>query len=313
MEKLVSVIVPVYNVEKYVDACIYSIVTQSYHNLEILVVDDGSTDSCGKICDGWAKRDLRVKVIHQKNQGLSGARNVAIDICEGEWITFIDSDDFVEPDYIKTLLELAERYEVKISQCSYTEVEYLKVEEEDTEEGFLDSAQFLLSSKYQTMAWGKIYKREIFKMVRFPYGKIHEDMALTYRIVYEAGRIAYTTKKLYFYRTSRSESIIRAKKFYREKLIVLQFLKEQTEFYEEKKEVDLMKRAYRDYAYALLENYNKTKKVLKDKEMGYKIKKEYRRICFQVIGEDNIISLKTKMLLMSCFVIPELWQILMKE
>ncbi len=313
MDKLVSVIVPVYNVEEYIDACIYSIVIQSYHNLEILVVDDGSTDSCGIRCDSWAKRDSRVKVIHQKNQGLSGARNAAINMCEGEWITFIDSDDFVQRDYIKTLLELAEHYKVKISQCSYTEVEYQKVEEENTEEGVLDSARFLLSSKYRTMAWGKIYKKEVFETVRFPYGKIHEDMALTYRLVYEAGRIAYTTKKLYFYRTSRSGSIISSGRFYREKLIVLQFLKEQATFYEEKKELDLMKKAYRDYAYTLLENYNKTKKFLKDKEMESKIKKEYQRICFRVVREDNVISLKTKILLMSCFAMPELWQILMKE
>ena len=108
MKEFVSVIVPVYNVEEYMDACIYSIVNQSYHNLEILIVDDGSTDSCGEKCDRWANKDSRIKVIHQKNQGLSGARNTAIDVCKGEWITFIDSDDIVEQDYIKMLLELAE-------------------------------------------------------------------------------------------------------------------------------------------------------------------------------------------------------------
>ena len=237
MKEFVSVIVPVYNVEEYMDACIYSIVNQSYHNLEILIVDDGSTDSCGEKCDRWANKDSRIKVIHQKNQGLSGARNTAIDVCKGEWITFIDSDDIVEQDYIKMLLELAERYKVKISQCSYTEIEYWGVEEKDTEDDVWESAQFLASQKYQTMAWGKIYKREIFKTERYPYGKIHEDMALTYRLVYEAGRIAYTTKKLYFYRPSRTGSINGSGKFYREKLIILQFLKEQIAFYEEKKEI----------------------------------------------------------------------------
>ena len=207
MKELVSVIVPVYNMEKYVDECIYSIVGQSYPDLEILIVDDGSVDSSGTICDRWARKDSRIKVIHQSNQGLSGARNTAINICTGQWITFVDSDDVIERDYVTVLLGLAKKYKVKISQCFSEKIQYIGAEETDTEERVLGSVQFLLSEKYQTMAWGKIYKREVFETARYPYGKIHEDVALTYRLVYEAEYVAYTTKKLYFNHPPRPDSI----------------------------------------------------------------------------------------------------------
>lgn len=313
MRELVSVIVPVYNVEEYVDECIYSIVSQSYPDLEILVVDDGSTDSSGKICDRWAKRDSRIKVVHQQNQGLSGARNTAIDICTGEWITFVDSDDVIGKDYVKILLGLAKKYKVKISQCFSEKIQFIGAKEKNVEEKSMGSVQFLLSEKYQTMAWGKIYKSELFETARYPYGKIHEDVALTYKLVYEAGNVAYTTRKLYFIHPARPNSINGSGRFYREKLVILQFLKEQIGFYKEKQEKELVKRGYRDYAYALLGNYNKTRKILKDKETASKIKQEYQRVCLKVVKEDETISLKTKLLLVLCFGVPELWKMVMKE
>ena len=308
MNELVSVIIPVYNVEQYVDECIYSVVSQSYNNLEIIIIDDGSTDSCGKRCDKWEKRDPRIKVIHQENQGLSGARNIAIDICEGEWITFVDSDDVIGQDYVKILLGLVKLYNVKISQCFSAELKCMEVEEENIEEGVLKSAQFLLSEKYQTMAWGKIYKRDVFKTARYPYGKIHEDVALTYKLVYEAEYIAYTTQKLYFCHPARPDSINGSGKFYREKLILLQFLKEQIAFYEEKKEGELLKKANRDYVYALLSYYWKTKKILEDKETSLRIKEEYRKVYMCVLKEDENVSLKIKFLLLICYILPGLWE-----
>ena len=137
-------------------------------------------------------------------------------------------------------------------------------------------------------------------------------MAVTYKLVYEAKNVAFTNKVLYFVR-QRPGSITRKERFYKERLVVLQFLKEQIEFFEEKEENELVKKGYRNYAIALLENYNKTKREIKDKEIKSKIKKEYQRICYRVIREDDIISLKTRILLLLCFMFPELWQLLMKE
>lgn len=307
MKELVSVIIPVYNIEQYVDECIYSIVNQSYPELEILIIDDGSTDSSGNRCDKWAKKDLRIKVIHQKNQGLSGARNVGINVCRGEWITFVDSDDVVSKDYVKILLELAKKYKTAISQCYFADICDMEETEENIEEGVLESVQFLLSEKYQTMAWGKIYKREVFEKERYPYGKIHEDVGVTYRVVYDAMRVSFTTQKLYFCHPERTDSINSSGRFYRERLVILQFLKEQILFYESKKEEKLIEKGYRDYAYMLLTDYSKTRKVLGDREIANKIKKEYQKICFYVVKRDENISLKTKILLILCFFCPELW------
>lgn len=310
VEQLVSVIVPVYNVEEYLDECIESIVLQTYKTLEIILVDDGSTDQSGKKCDEWREKDERITVIHQKNMGLSAARNSGIDKCRGEWITFIDSDDVVSLDYVACLYGLALKYEVLLAQCNRRDLQENK-EQKDIFEKKINSCEFLLSSYYQTTAWGKIYKRELFEKERYPVGMIHEDMAVTYKLVYHVQNIAFTNKILYYVR-QRTGSITHKGKFYRERLVVLQFNKEQIEFYEKKKEEELVRKGYRDYAYALLINYYKTKKILKDKKIALRIKKEYRRIYPKVIMEDKLISFKTKILLALCFFIPELWNIVIK-
>ncbi len=311
MAELVSVIVPVYNVEEYVDKCLASIVTQSYNDLEILVVDDGATDSSGKKCDEWAKRDQRIKVIHQQNQGLSGARNTAIDVCTGDWITFVDSDDIVDAAYVATLLELAKAYGVTIAQCLSSEIIYRGMVAGNIEKGVLDSSAFLQSKKYMPMAWGKIYRREIFETERYPYGKIHEDIALTYKLIYSAGKVAYTSEVLYFC-SARPDSINAKGRFYLQRLDILQFYKEQLIFYREKKEQELAERALRDYAFELLGCYDKTIRILKRPDIAKKIKKEYQQI-WKELKYDRDISGKTKFLLRICCHFPTLWSRMMEK
>lgn len=305
MAELVSVIVPVYNVEEYVDTCLRSITEQTYSDLEILVVDDGSTDSSGNRCDAWSRKDSRIRVIHQKNQGLSAARNAAIDVCTGDWITFIDSDDEVDRKYVEILLGLARKYNVSISQCLSADIQLSVQPQMQVESGAMDSRDFLLSDHYRTMAWGKIYERGIFAKARYPYGKIHEDVALTYKLVYEAGKIAYTKQVLYFCNV-RPASINGSGRFYREKLIILQFYREQIEYYRQNEEVELEKKAIRSYAYELLKNYDKTKKILKEKQIASDIKTEYRQVWGRLRG-DRKISLRSRALLAVCYVFPSLW------
>ena len=133
MENLISVIVPVYNVEKYLDKCINSLINQSYNNLEIILIDDGSTDNCGEICDKYALKDNRIKVIHKKNEGLSAARNLGISISKGDYIIFIDSDDWVDKEILLKLLNLIKKYNSDIAVCdyllTYDENEYIEKEE----------------------------------------------------------------------------------------------------------------------------------------------------------------------------------------
>ncbi len=309
MKELVSVIIPVYNVERYIDRCVESVVNQTYKNLEIWLVDDGSTDSSGVYCQKWAEKDERINVIHQKNQGLSAARNIAIDKCSGEWLVFVDSDDVVDVRYVEILYGLVQKGAL-IAQCENGEIGRLGDKQESVICSSMTSRDFLLSDKYKTMAWGKIYAKKLFETERYPYGKIHEDLALTYKLVYEAGKVEYTNEILYFY-NERPDSINAKNRFYYEKLVVLDFYKEQIEYFRNKKEKELEKRSIRDYVYELLIAYNKTKDILHDKGMAEKLKKEYRNKYGDVM-KDERISLKTKVLLSFCYYRPEIWKILMR-
>jgi len=311
VKELVSVIIPVYNVEAYLNTCVESVINQTYRFLEIWLVDDGSTDQSAFYCDEWKKKDERIHVIHQINQGLSVARNVALDRCNGAWITFVDSDDVIADDYVETLLCIAKKYNVFVTQCGNEQLTE-KVNNNDVyEQGVMQSRDFLLSSKYKVMAWGKLYHYNILETFRFPAGKIHEDVALTYKIVYEAKKIAYTDKELYFC-NSRSDSINAKERYYVERLAILQFRKEQIEYYERMHEPELMNKAWREYAYDLLMHYNKVKRILKNNVIANRIKQAYREN-FCKIRKVKGISCKTKILLWICYIIPEMWNIVMES
>ena len=209
MEKqpLISVIVPCYKVEKYLSKCVDSILRQSYQNLEIWLVDDGSPDKCGKICDDYAKRDNRVRVIHKINGGLSDARNVAIDQASGEWITFVDSDDFIADDYVETLYGLAEKYGCEVSVALFStfyeggkpNVSNL-VEEEEKMEPVKAVEQMFYQKKIDTSAWAKLYHRRLFEDgIRYPKGLLYEDLATTYLLMLKSNGVAFVNKVIYYY------------------------------------------------------------------------------------------------------------------
>lgn len=223
MNKLVSIVVPVYNVDKYLDKCINSIINQEYKDLEIILIDDGSTDESGKKCDLWAKKDNRIRVIHKENGGLSDARNVGIDNAKGYYISFIDSDDFISEQYIQELYENIINTESDISICNpyyYYEqddntkiVERYKIKIDRIVGNSIDMTKVLLYQKYfDTSAWGKLYKTELFKKnkIYYPKGKLYEDIATTYKVFLKAKKIVFINKNLYFYR-QRSDSIMSSK------------------------------------------------------------------------------------------------------
>ena len=212
---LISIIVPVYNVEPYLYKCIDSIINQTYKNLEIILVDDGSPDNCGVICDEYAQKDNRIKVIHKTNGGLSDARNAGLNIAAGEWISFIDSDDWIEPTMYEVLLNLAQNFDSQISVGGVADEIYEngKIITVKTTNSIVSSPYVL--SRTQAMqkyflgswsAWDKIYRREIFDNIRFPVGEINEDEAIVLQILENASNISYTNQVFYHY-IKRPESI----------------------------------------------------------------------------------------------------------
>lgn len=214
MNDIISVVVPVYKVEKFLDKCVQSILHQTYTNLEIFLVDDGSPDNCGKLCDEIAKKDSRIRVIHKMNGGLSDARNVAIPQCTGKYITFVDSDDYVEKDYILDLYNAIKKYDADISIASFCQY-YLNTNRHvyvgGKKEKIYDSknaiASMLLDKDFYTCAWGKLYKTILFDGIRYPKGKLYEDLATTYLLLMKADKIVYIPKHLYWY-VQRSGSIL---------------------------------------------------------------------------------------------------------
>ena len=217
MEKI-SVVIPIYNVEKYLRGCIDSIINQTYKNLEIILVDDESPDNCPAICDEYEKKDKRIKVIHQKNKGLSGARNSGIELATGKYIVFHDSDDTLELDAIEILYNNLKKYGVKISVGgrSFTfenGKKICKIKEQierkmNFEEAIEEMNKFYL---FDMSACGKLYSKSLFKNLRFPVGKLSEDYFVMYKLFMEAKDICYTSLPLYNY-LQRQNSISRNKK-----------------------------------------------------------------------------------------------------
>lgn len=209
---LVSVIVPVYNVEKYLIKCVDSIINQTYRNLEIILVDDGSTDNSRRICDEYKQKDNRIVVIHKENGGLSDARNTGLNICTGEYITFIDSDDYISDLYIENLYKIIKKYNADISVCAEEYVKYDKNNEyvklkrpfrEFKGELLMNSDNALECALRQDLfdfsACAKLYKKECLNDVKFPLNYMYEDQGTVYKTFFKSKRIVFTSDKLYFY------------------------------------------------------------------------------------------------------------------
>lgn len=214
----ISVVVPVYNVMKYLKQCLDSIIQQTYTNIEIILVDDGSTDQSGSICDSYKEKDSRITVVHKKNGGLSDARNAGLNICKGDYISFVDSDDYLSPYFYEILMGVAEKKNCDIvalkGGTSFWDGEETPVLAKDKDEfivRYLNSHDVLERMLYQDIATGaqfKIYKKEVFGNIRFPIGYLYEDVATTYKPFFNAKECAIVEADIYAYR-KRRDSIIR--------------------------------------------------------------------------------------------------------
>ena len=217
-EQLVSIIVPVYNVKPYIEEAITSLLRQTYKNLEIILVDDGSTDGSGEVCDMYCEKDERVHVIHQANKGLSGARNAGLDVMTAKIVAFLDSDDAYYPDYVRTMVEAMEREQAEIVVCKYQEYttnenmnlgsgERIDPQIEQGEYSRDDALRALVDKRLNHAAWNKVYVSRLWENVRFPEGHVYEDRYIIYKVIEGCQKIYVVDQPLYAYRR-RPDGII---------------------------------------------------------------------------------------------------------
>lgn len=304
MKDLISVIIPIYNVEKYLSRCINSVIAQTYKNLEIILVNDGSFDSSGIICDEFALKDSRIKVIHKKNGGLSDARNVGINIANGFYFTFIDSDDWVSNDFLEKLYNLCINYNAEISICDFVETKTTNTFLSDLKNNqviqYTNIESLYQLTKYSKTQFGivcgKLYHKKLFDNVRFPVGKIHEDEFVSYILIYNANKIVYIDRKMYYY-FMRNESITRNNFNIRNKLNALEAFQERASFYKNINEFELYEIHLRKMMYLYTLIY-KNIELLHDSLLKEKFIDDY--VKFKLIFEDsnqsnlNKLDYKTK-------------------
>lgn len=301
MNKLVSIIVPIYNAEVYLKCCIESLLHQTYRNIEIILVNDGSTDNSMKICLEYKGIDPRIVVLDKSNGGLSDARNCGIDISKGDYLLFVDSDDFIHPQMTEGLVNVSESFGADISICRFSKIAYgekitypiYKTEDitgtakvytkEQAINELFDGSNYLAF----TVAWNKLYKKDIFKQIRYPYGRIHEDEAVAYKLFLQANRIVFTDTVLYYY-VQREGSIMGAP-----------FTEKRFDFvtaYRERMEYMIANRMFEEKAVKLyfwkyvdmLSVYKETSKYNKDiyRKHRKQLKTDYRKYrCFLHVKE----------------------------
>ena len=226
MEPLISVIIPVYKVENYLKRCVDSVLAQTYTNMEILLIDDGSPDECPKLCDEYAKMDERIRVFHQENKGLSGARNTGIDHARGEYLAFLDSDDKWSPRFLESLYRAIKSYDADISQCRWEYMHGDELQEAYDPEAKCEcftgremlSNLYIQTGAYYVVAWNKLYKKELFANIRYPEGRIHEDEATTYKLFDQAKKCVFVDNALYGYFVGSGSTSITRNSFSLKKL-----------------------------------------------------------------------------------------------
>ena len=291
---LISVIVPVYNVEPFLKKCVDSIVLQTYANLEIILIDDGSPDKCPEICDAYARKDNRIKVVHQENGGLARVRNVGIENATGDYITFIDSDDFVAPNYVDFLYKGIFENNADMSIASFSVCKENCVNISPVEE-----AKYIIVTKTQCMeyytslrlnpfisAWNKLYKRDLFDGITYPDGKLYEDAFTTYKLFEKAERIAFTSTKLYYYRVN-PQSIL-GQSFREKHLEMIEAFRSGMDYFNQKGEKVIADMLLPPLLMREIYCWWGVKYVLKNKRRADEILETYKKDCEKIKFKKNV-------------------------
>lgn len=278
---LISVIVPVYKVEPYLARCIDSILAQTFTDFELILIDDGSPDNCGKICDEYSQKSNRIQVIHKENDGLSSARNAGIDWAfansNSQWITFIDSDDWIHPQYLELLLSGANSTHTDICICEYTKTSKLsdfeKINNFNTQE-LTPEDLFVNHHVTSVIACCKLYKKSCFENIRYPLGKLHEDEYTTYKILFEKSSISYLEEPLYFYFTN-SNSIMNSE-WSPKRLDAIKAYEEQIAYFRKSGHKEALVKAERQLLWYVVAQIENTEKSDEYNFLASKLKKELR-------------------------------------
>ena len=285
-EPLISIIIPVYNIESYLPACLDSIINQTYSNLEIIIVNDGSTDDSLKIAKAYAEKDKRIKILSKKNGGQGEARNVGYEQSHGKCITFIDGDDYISRYYIETLYKLIEKNESDISTCNYKLTYTSSDSSLETKRSFesetIDGEEALKRLFYQkgltTSPCAKLYKRELFKNIKFPTEKKYEDLATIYKVIAEANKVTVSQATLLYY--VQSENSTMRRKFTSKRMHGLTVAEEAIK-YTQKHFPNLEKaaknRAFTEAVY-IFEEIDKPRKFKAEYNLAWETIKKYRSI-----------------------------------
>lgn len=308
LKPLISVIIPVYNVEKYIERCLKSILKQDYDNFEIIAVDDGSKDNSGKICDLMAKEDNRIKVLHIANGGAGNARNIGIEHATGDYIMFMDSDDYLLDGCFTRMMSLALENDLDMVQCSYImgSKNDFDVIPQKKNEVILSTDQAFETRKINICVWGKLCKKEILNNCRYPAKSLFDDEFFTYKLIYAAKKIGYIDEAFYYYYQS-DNSIMRSKKSTLQ-LDYITAYDERIAFFEEQNEKELVGISHKELAIRLMLSFLNGKKyndfAEKKKEIAIRFKREYKQ------GRKYLKGLKEKLSLTGFYVI---WIILLKQ
>ena len=313
----VSVIVPIYNAESYLEKCVNSIINQTERDIQIILVDDGSTDKSPQICDELSLKDDRIVVFHKKNGGLSSARNKGLENAKADYVCFIDSDDIIAPYYVEHLLSLIEKYD-----CDVAVGKFETFTDKDPSFDNIDNDVEIVEGKNAidklfgksyvtaTIACNKVYKKSLFDDIKFPEGKINEDEATAYRIFYKTERVAFSNSVVYGY-YMRDNSITKSK-FSKRNFDFLEIAWERCEFFKEKNEEKYYYLFLKNYCWTLLEFSKKTKKILGDSKKSKELVKEFKEKS-KILKKSQYISKSKRMAIGVIRWFPSLYFLLKKK
>lgn len=315
---VISIILPVYKVEKYLNKCIDSILNQSFKDFELIIIDDGSPDKCGEICESYSKFDERIKVIHKKNEGLSSARNLGIDRASGEYLAFIDSDDYINERMFEILYIYAKKTDADITLCNFRKVfeeyGYKQIKKLDVEINTYDNIGALKqlynkSSVEFTVAWNKLYKRGLFSDLRYDVGKVHEDEFIIHKLLFKSKKIVHIPLELYYY-VQRENSIVKVFNYKRFDIITAH--SNRVDFFKDKKLKELKYQSEVIYIAIFFETYYRGKFLIENSHKDLLCMRNNYKKRFKSLLNNPILNWKEKIVLILFFIHPNLYEIYYK-